>query len=141
MAVSGVGARLGRRGCALLFFAFLDLVYCHALLFPSASARRTPSLTFLASVVPLWGWALLWGSVGVVCLVFAFRRHDQPGFSAAIAVKVLWGAMYLGGWLFADLDRGYVSATIWLAFAAFVALLSGWPEPNGKGPLWTRPSS
>lgn len=130
--------RLGRRGCALGFFAFLDLVYCWALLFPSETARRTDPLVYLAGVLPLWVWAILWGSVGVTCLVFAFRWEDSPGFAAAIGLKVLWGLMYLGGWLFADLERGYVSAAIWLAFAAFVGLLAGWPEPNGKGPAWTR---
>lgn len=136
-----VVARIGRRGAALLFLAFLDVIYCHALLFPSETARNSVSYQFLASVLPLWVWAAIWGGVGLVCLVSALRRHDQPGFVAAIGLKVLWGGVYLGGWMFGDVQRGYVSAAIWLAFAAFVGLLAGWPEPNGKGPAWTRPSS
>lgn len=132
-----VARRIGRRGCALLFLALLDLVYCVSLLAPSRTLRVSPSFQFLGKVMPIGCWAALWGLAGVICLAFAFRRRDQPGFAAAIGLKVLWGTVYLGGWLFADLERGYVSAAIWLAFAAFVALLAGWPEPNGKGPAWT----
>jgi hypothetical protein len=132
--------RVGRRGCALLFFALLDFFYCHALLFPSSTARRSGAYQFLALVLPLWAWAILWGVVGAICAICAFRRHDQPGFAAAMGLKVLWGTVYLGGWLFVGLERGYVAAVIWLAFAALVGLLSTWPEPPRGGEAWTRPS-
>jgi hypothetical protein len=75
-------------------------------------------------------WALLWGLVGVVCLVSAFRRADQAGFAAAISIKMLWGLLFAGGQVFAGLDRGYVSAAVWLALALLVALIAGWPEPQ-----------
>lgn len=132
--------RVGRRGAALLFFAFLDLIYCHGLLFPTTAARRSASYQFLHDVAPLWVWGGLWGGVGLVCLVCAFRRHDDPAFAAAMGLKVLWGGVYLLGWLFAGLERGYVAAAIWLAFAAFVGLHAGWPEAN-RGRAWTQRSS
>lgn len=133
--------QVGRRGAALLFFAALDIVYCHALLFPSRRARDSDSLQYLARILPLWVWAAIWGTVGVLCLVQAFRRKDSLAFSVAIGVKVLWGLVSLFGWLLGGVDRGYVTAAIWLAFAGFVAIIASWPEPiNGRGrPRWTPP--
>ena len=134
--------RVGHRGSALLFFAVLDLVYCQALLSPSHEARRTAQLMFLAAVVPLWVWAILWGSVGVLCAVQAFRRRDQAAFTAAIGLKVMWGLVSLGGWLVGGVERGYVSAAVWLVFAAFVGIISSWPEPphGWKERSWIAPS-
>lgn len=127
--MNGVRHRVGRRGAALLFFAFLDLVYCWSLLDPPRSTRDNAAYAFLASILPLWTWGLVWGAVGIVCLISAFRRHDEVAYTAAIAVKVLWGLLFTGGWLFADVERGYVSAAVWLALALLVALIAGWPEP------------
>lgn len=131
-------SRLGHRGAALLFFAFLDFVYCGSLFLPTRAARDGELYRFLSAIVPLWGWAILWGAVGAVCLIYAFRRRDQPGFSAAMGLKVLWASVCIGGQISGDLERGYVAAAVWGALAALVGLLSTWPEPS-EGP-WTRPS-
>ncbi len=132
---------LGRRGRVLLFFAGLDLVYAFSLVNPDRASRSTPQFTWLASVAPLWAWALLWGVTGLICLVHAFRRRDRWGFTAAITLKVLWGVACAGGWLVGGVDRGYVSGTVWLFFAGFVWVISGWPEQgDGRGPTWTRQS-
>jgi len=37
--------------------------------------------------------------------------------------------LFAGGQAFANLDRGYVSAAVWLALAFLVGLIAGWPEP------------
>lgn len=134
--------RVGRRGAALLFFALVDLVYAHSLLWPPRAARESDTLQWVAGLGPLWAWAILWAAGGGACLVWAFRRQDQPGFAAAIAVYVLWGLAMLGGQVAGQVERGYVSAVIWLTLAGFVGLLSTWPEPGGgKGARWTRPTS
>ncbi|MFF0823072.1 hypothetical protein ACFYUR_22145 [Micromonospora haikouensis] len=142
-AASSLRRRVGHRGSALLFFAVLDLVYCHSLLLPSPQARRGELLTFLASMLPLWTWAAAWGAVGALCLVQAFRSRDQAAFAAAIGLKVLWGVVTLGGWVIAGLDRGYVTASVWLVFAAFVGIVASWPEPphGWKERTWTPPSA
>ncbi|HZM83761.1 MAG TPA: hypothetical protein VFC19_49210 [Candidatus Limnocylindrales bacterium] len=127
--------RIGRRGAALLFFAFLDIVYCLSLLTPTQAARDSAALRFAAAVAPLWAWAGLWGTVGVVCLFCAFLRRDQVGFTAAIAIKVMWGLLLVGAQLFGDVERGYVSAAVWLALALLVGLISGWPEPPRRAVL------
>lgn len=135
-----LGHQVGRRGASLLFFGLLDVVYCQALLFPTRTARNTSGYRFLADIMPLWAWAAMWGVVGVLCLVYAFRKRDQPAFAAAMGLKVLWGSVYVGGQWTGAVERGYVSAVVWLALAALVGLLSTWPEPT-KEPRWTQPSS
>lgn len=124
-----IWSRLGFRGSALLFFAVLDFVFSFSYFNPPPEQRQTASLKYVADVAPLWVWATLWGVVGILCLVFAFRRQDKVAFAAAIAIKILWGGIYLGGALIAHLERAYVSAGLWLCIAGFVAIISAWPEP------------
>lgn len=129
--------RIGRRGAMLLFLACLDVIYATSLAHPPAESARNASLLYVSTIAPLWCWAALWGGVGVVCLVQAFVRHDQIAFTAAMGLKVLWGLTFLLGWLFVGLDRGWVSAVVWLAFAAEVYVVSGWPE---AAPRTSRPA-
>ena len=140
-AASGLRRRVGHRGSALLFFAVLDLVYCCSLLFPSPRERRSPLLAFLAEILPLWVWALAWGLVGLLCLWKSFRPRDAAAFAAAIGIKVLWALVSLAAWLVGDIERGYISAVVWLAFAGFVGIIASWPEPphGWKERAWTRP--
>jgi hypothetical protein len=142
-AAEGLGRRVGFRGSALLFFALLDLIYGFSLVAPSREARQSATLRLVADIAPLWAWAALWTFVGLVCLGQAFRRRDQVAFTMAIGIKVLWGLTMLGGWLLAGLDRGYVSAAVWLALAALVGIIGAWPEPphGWKERAWTQPSA
>lgn len=134
--------RFGRRGRVLLFFGLLDLVYGFSLAFPDHETRKSVMFVWLAEVAPPFVWGLTWFLVGVVCLWQAFRRHDQAGFASAIALKVCWGLVSLGGWVLGGVERGYVSAAIWLGLAWFVWNCAGWPEPDlGKEAEWTRPLS
>lgn len=132
--------RLGKRGRVLLYFGGLDLVYAVSLAQPDATTRGGPFFAWLTEVAPIWAWSLAWAVVGAVCLWQAWCRRDSLGFAAAIALKIGWGLVCLGGWLLGAVDRGYVSAAIWLGLAYFVWVISGWPEPDGgKGPTWTPP--
>lgn len=132
--------RIGRRGAALLFFTLLDVIYCVGLL--TAPRPLVPFYAWMDGIMPLAAWAACWGTVGAVCLAFAFKTYDTPAFMAAVALKVGWGLLSLLGWLAGAVDRGYVSAVIWLAFAAFVFLIAGGippaPERPGGRWLWTR---
>lgn len=133
---------VGKRGRFLLFFGGLDLVYAVSLTAPDAQTRRAPLFLWLAGIAPLWMWAAAWGGVGVVCVWQAFCRRDAIAFAAAISLKILWGVVCLGGWLFGGVERGYVSTAIWLGLAYVVSVVAGWPEPSGgRGSAWTRPSS
>jgi hypothetical protein len=124
-----IGQRVGRRGFALLFFAFLDFVYGFSLLNPP-KAGPGATLAFVDQVMPLSYWGVLWVGVGVVCLIGAFVRQDRWAFAAAMALKTLWGTVMFLGWALFSVDRGWVSAAIWLVFAVWVYIISTWPEPG-----------
>jgi len=135
-----ITARVGRRGAALLFFVLLDFTYAFGLL--AAPRPLVPFYAWMDEVMPLGAWAACWGMVGVICLWFAFRAYDTPAFMAAVALKVGWGLLSLFGWTLGAVDRGYVSAVIWLGFAAFVFLIAGGIPKTGPKPSrrwsWTR---
>lgn len=133
--------RIGRRGAALLFFVLLDAVYCVGLL--AAPRPLVPFYAWMDGIMPLQAWAACWGVTGAICLAYAFRTYDTPAFMAAVMLKVAWGLLSLFGWLSGVIDRGYVSAVIWLAFAAFVHLIAGGipsapTRPSRRWQLWTR---
>ncbi len=139
LVTSRIFKRIGRRGAFLLFLSLLDWVYAYGLAFPTPRAISNPTYQFLSSTLPLQVWGALWAIVGTLCFVFAFRQHDAPGYAAAMFIKVLWALVFLLGWAFADVERGYLSTAIWGAFAAVLALIATWPEPepgNGhQGPI------
>lgn len=133
---------VGKRGRVLLFFGALDLIYAVSLAAPDTATRAGTLFGWLASIAPLWAWSVAWSTVGAILLWQAFCRRDQIGFAAAIGLKIFWGIACLGGWLFGGIERGYVSAAIWLGLAYMVSVIAGWPEPEDrKGPSWTRPLS
>lgn len=133
--MNGIWHRLGRRGVALLFFGLLDVAYALNLFFPPPQQRRTSSVLFLAEIMPLWAWGLLWSVPAVLCLSLAWTRRDQAAFASAIAIKCVWGLTNLFGGLSGAIDRAYVSVAIWLALAVLVAVISSWPEPPEVRPV------
>lgn len=134
--------RLGKRGRVLLFFGALDVIYAVSLAAPDAETRGGRLFTWLGTIAPMWVWAAAWGAVGVVCLWQALCRRDAIGYAAAIGLKIGWGIACLGGWLFGGVERGYVSAAIFLGLAYLVSVIAGWVEPDeGKGAVWTPPPS
>jgi hypothetical protein len=122
-ALGRLAARIGRRGAALLFFTGLDIVYCVGLL--TVPHPLTPFYAWMAEVMPLSAWALIWGAVAVVCLWYAFRIHDTAAFMCAVALKVGWGMLSFFGWAYGHVDRGWITAVVWLMFSAFVFLIAG----------------
>lgn len=132
---------VGRRGSALLFFAFLDCFYSWSLLTLPPAAKLTPAFKFVQDFAPIEVWAGVWGFVGLTCLGFAFRRWDGIAFTLAIALFLLWGTIYLWGGLAGEIYRGWVSSSIWYGFALFVGLISGWPEAPGGDKWRTQESS
>lgn len=131
--------RVGRRGAALLFFALLDGVYCAALL--TAPRPLTAFYAWMDEILPLAVWAICWGAVGLICLCFAFAQRDTAAFMAAVALKVAWGLPAFFGWVSGAVPLGYLSAVIWLAFAAFVYLIAGGippAPPSERRWVWSR---
>lgn len=126
--IHDIALRVGRRGSFLLFLALLDFVYGWSLLTPTPRSLDNPTTQFLLQVLPLPVWACAWLVVGVVCLVSAFCFRDAIGFAAAMALKILWGSLFLIGWVVVGVERGYLTAVIWFAFAGLLALVVPWPD-------------
>lgn len=121
---------VGRRGAVLIYLALVDLTYALSLWRPAPEAGRSVALRFVADVAPLDAWAALWLVVGVLCLAGAFVHPlDRIAFTAATAIKTLWGGVFLFGWLAGEVYRGWVSAAVWLALAVLVMIIAGWPDP------------
>lgn len=128
-----VAARVGRRGCALLFFTLLGASFGLSLAVPSRQA--TSQVTVFAShVLPLKVWAALWLTAGIMALVYAFRQFDAPGFLATQAVTTAWALVAFGSWLFGHTERGWVSGLLFLALAAWIYVIATWPEPVTERP-------
>ncbi len=125
---TGILRRVGRRGAFLLFLGVLDAFYAFSLFKPAPEVVQSAAVRWVGSMAPLWAWGALWAVVGALCVVYAFKRQDRIGFAAAVLLKVLWGTIYLLGWIFAGLARGYLSTAIWLALALLTYVVSTWPE-------------
>lgn len=124
-----IARRVGRRGAFLLFLALLDFAYGYSLY--SAPRALVRSTDLLLS----WNaWAVLWLIVGVICLTGVPIRNDKFQYTVSAAFKTAWGLLNVEIWLTRGQPSAWVAAIIWLAFAATVLLISGWPEPPIKIP-------
>ncbi len=113
--------RIGYRGAALLFFALVCAVYCYSL--ADAPRPLTESWAWAERVAPLDVWAALWGAAGAVCVVTAFLIRDGLGFFAMMLVSLFWGGLALTGFLWGGVDRGYLTAAVFLPLAGFVYVI------------------
>jgi len=120
---------VGLRRAALLFFALLDLVFAHSLAWAPPETLATSTYTFLATILPLWAWAIPWAVVGLICLAAAFMREDRAAFITASGLKVGWAALHLAGWLVGEIPRGHLVAAIWLGLAGLVQVIARSDKP------------
>lgn len=125
--------RLSQRGACLLLIAALDLIYAQGLACAPPETAATPTYVFLASILPLSVWAVIWATVGILCLVQAWGRRDRAAYVAATALKALWALLHLGAWAFGVLPRGYLPAAIWLLAAGFVMIVASVPKSTTGG--------
>jgi hypothetical protein len=128
-------ARVGRRGAALLAFAFLDGVVGWSLLDSQGQVqvRAAPAYRVIVGVAPLPVWAWLWLAVGALAAVQAFTRFGRLGYTATMGIKVLWALGFAGSALAYRAPRAWLAAATWAVFAALVAVCSGWQEPGARG--------
>lgn len=115
--------RLGRRGAFLMFLALLDAVFAYSLVTPEPGivAQQFPLL-------PKEAWAFLWGGTAVLCFFGAWTHRDRWAFTAAALIKTAWALRYIYFW-YQGMLQAWLAVVVWLAFAATVLVISGWPEP------------
>jgi len=120
----------GTRGAALLVGAVLCFTRCLAYLpIGDPIPDRLPGgLSLISSVISIEVWAVAWGIIGVLCVVFAFRTRDAAAYGALVGIWAAWGVAYLSGWLISifvgEPSREWLNATTYLCPALIVALLS-----------------
>jgi hypothetical protein len=142
-AVRAVALRVGRRGAALLSWAFVDVIVGWSLLDPSTQPRGPAAAAAYRAILaiapyPVWAW--LWIAIAAVCVGGAFAQRDAIAFGAAIGIKLVWAGGLLVGWLAYNAYRGWVAAATWLVLASLVAVIAGWPEPSYNAPHPAMPS-
>lgn len=128
-------ARVGRRGTILLILAFIDFAFGGSLIFPTAASRIAPAAVWRDHYAPTWMWGVAWMIVGAVLIVSAFMTNDEVGYTAAISLKIAWSLTALASWFLGGVERGWLSAAVWLVVSAMVYVISGWPEHGSPPPL------
>lgn len=74
-------------------------------------------------------WATVWIGVGVYCIVASLRDQGiGVGVGLSVALHFFWSLSYLHAMVFADSDRGYVSAISYM----MIALLAWWAFSRGQ---------
>lgn len=129
-----IGLHVGRRGAFLILFGVLYALigYSYLTLSPVSEVAVRHALRLALNVAPLtaWGWAwIAAGATAVACGTFCPGRKTV-GFTAAVVLPALWSVVYVAAWLLGDIPRGWVSAAIYAALAAAVAVIAGMPEPR-----------
>jgi len=129
-----LGLHVGRRGAFLILFGavYALIGYSYLTLSPvsEAAVRRSLHLALNVAPLPAWGWAwLAAGAVAVACGAFCPGRK-AGGFATAVVLPALWAVVNLAAWVAGDIPRGWVSAAIYAALAAAVAVIAGMPEPR-----------
>jgi hypothetical protein len=99
--------RLGLRGAFLGAIGTLDLIWAWSLLDRDTAQPLFGAASFQVIIAygakldharPLLPWALLLGTVGLLCLWQAFVDDDRAAFAAAIGIKVLWALLTIAAW-------------------------------------------
>lgn len=121
--------RLGFRGAALASFATFDLVWAWSLVDPVAAQalKAAPTYQILLRVAPLWVWALVMATIGVLCGVQAWMADDRAAFAAAIGIKLIWAALTVATWPSAGMQI-FRPTIVFLTLASLVGVCaSGLP--------------
>lgn len=112
--------RTGRRGAFLAFLALLDILVGYSL-FSSPPVRAVDML------LPLHTWAWVWIAVGLILITGIPTRWDRLQYTLAVGLKAAWGLLYVNLWI-QGIPHAWVSAVVWLTFAATIFLVAGWRE-------------
>lgn len=118
---------VGHRGSFLIFLGIFDVIYGWSMFAVGGATGRAAEITLW---LPWQAWGTIWIAVGVFLIIGAFFHHDRAHYAVATAAKFIWAAFWFTAWNYDHIPRGWVSAVVWLTFAALVFVVSYWPEPR-----------
>lgn len=115
-------SRIGRRGLFLTFLTLLNAIFGSSLwIYPYPQPWPYFSQHTAAAA---------WMVMAVITATGIPLRRDRFQYALAAMFKFAWALRY--AWLWAHGFPGAWGAlAVWLAFAAIVMMISGWPEPDG----------
>lgn len=116
-----------------------------------AEAPYTPGVAsgiLLHERLPVSVRVVLWAGTGLLACFYGFRsreRRDTVGFVAAVVMPLERAFSFLVAYLLhlayrfewtmsMGYERGLVGASVWLAVAAAVMVVAGWPEGSTTRP-------
>lgn len=72
----------------------------------------------LENLLPVTVWAWVWIGIGVLCLTaIAWRRISSAAVGLAVGIHTAWALSFIGGWMFGDSMRGWLSALNYFGIA------------------------
>jgi hypothetical protein len=116
-------------------FGVLYLLVAKSLLDTDETPLIRHVFRFALAVMPLWGWAIMWATAGLLALADAvITRHgrDSIGFAAAVTAPTAWSIVYLAAWIGNDsgIRDLWVSAANYAGIAGAVLIVAGMPDPS-----------
>lgn len=123
--------QVGHRGALLILLGGICLLYGISLI-TTPPPPNPPGLRLLLKFMGLHPWGVTLAVAGVVAVLCSPLRQgrDWPGFAVLVLVWLPWSLSYLVSWWPEGSNpRGWVSALLFIAFAAIPAVGAGWEEP------------
>lgn len=128
--VHRIAHRVGHRGAVLTLLGLVALLYGVGLVI-----TPIPNPVGLRLLLRLWslhGWGVTLIVAGSIAILSAPLRQgrDWLGWTALVLVWTPWSLAYLVSWWpDGDNPRGWISASIFAAFAGVPAVGARWDEP------------
>ena len=126
---------LSRRAAFLALFGLAYLGIAKSLLDTDETPLVRHVFRFALSIMPLWGWAVMWAACGAIALLDALltrRGRDSIGFAAAVLAPTAWAIVYIAAWVGNDtgIKDLWVSAVNDIVIAGAVFIVAGLPDPS-----------
>lgn len=125
---------LGHRGALLILLGGIALLYGVSLI-TTPPVPNPPGLRLLLGLMDLKSWGATLAAAGAVAVLCAPLKQgrDWPGFAALVLVWLPWSLSFFASWWpQGENPRGWVSALVFVAFAAIPAVGAGWEEPESS---------
>lgn len=122
--------RVGHRGAVLFLLGIIALLYGVSLI-TTPPIPNPPGLHLLLGIMGLHAWGATLTAGGVIAIACSPLKQgrDWPGFAALVLVWIPWSlSFFVSWWPDGSNPRGWVSALVFIAFAAVPAVCATWEE-------------